>query len=53
MKQKVVFEYSKLIQYLHVGKEYDYQHILDMINYIEIHEVLDNPEIVAKYFLNK
>lgn len=53
VKEKIVSEYDKLVLSLHVGKEFDYSHIIDMINFIDISEHTNNQEAISNYFINK
>lgn len=53
MKHAVIKEYQKYLKNLFLGIQTDYQHILDMINFIEVGEVVDNPEMIANYLINK
>lgn len=53
IKLKIIQEYKNYLKGLFVGKNYDYQHILDMINFVEVSEYTKNPEIIKSYFLHK
>lgn len=53
LREKIIIEYKKLIEALQFGKAYDYQHILDMINFLEIKDNLNNPDLIEHYFTNK
>lgn len=50
VKHQIVKDYHKLVMNLHVGKKYDYSKILDMINFTEIGEETNNPNMIANYF---
>lgn len=52
MKAKVVLEYNKLVQHLQLGYRYNYDHILDMICFIEMGTKTKNPELIQNHFLN-
>lgn len=53
VKKKVVHEYKQFTNNLKIGKPFDYTHILDMINFVEIGQSTNNPEMIANYFINK
>lgn len=53
MKHAVIKEYQKYLHSLFIGNPIEYQHILDMINFIEAGDVVDNPEMIANYLINK
>lgn len=53
IKKKIISEYYKLVKNLNVGKQYDYNHILDMINFIDVEENTNNPELIKNYFINR
>ena len=53
IKKKIVSEYYKLVKSLNIGKQYDYNHILDMINFIDVEENTNNPELIKNYFINR
>ena len=52
MKTKVVLEYQKLVRSLQLGYKIDYNHILDMISFIEVGSRTNNPELIQNHFLN-
>lgn len=51
LRRKVVEEYLKLTHYLHMGKQYKYDHIIDMINYLDVSHSINN-KIIESYFLS-
>lgn len=51
LKHKVIEEYKKLIASMNVGKQMNYDHILDMICFIEVNCHLDQPEFIKEHLL--
>lgn len=50
LKRKIVLEYGKLIRSLNLGKQYDYAHILDMINFLSVGST--RPEFIENFLMN-
>lgn len=53
LKIHVLEEYKKLLNNLHVGKQMNYDHILNMINALSIADQINNPEMLTEYFTHK
>ena len=52
VKDKVISEYNYLISRLEIGYKPEYDHILNMILFIETAGFIDNNEIILKKLLN-
>ena len=50
LKGKIISEYGKFIKSLNLGKQYDYTHILDMINFISVGST--RPEFIENFLMN-
>ena len=53
VKDKVIFEYNYLISRLELGYKPEYDHILNMILFIETYNLLDNKNVIFKKILNE
>ena len=53
VKEQVVNKYWKFVDALSVGRTYDYTPILDMINFLEIEDQTNNPEMLAEYLATR
>lgn len=51
IEKKIIEEYNKFTKGLHVGKTSDYNHILDMINLLELRDYIKYPENLSRRFL--
>ena len=52
LKKKIIIEYNKLVKGLNVGKQYNYDHIIDMINLLYTYNNLNRPEFIESHFIN-
>lgn len=52
LKEKVIYDYKKMLKSLFIGKSYNYDKILDMINFIEVNEYIDNSKALNNLFIN-
>ena len=52
IKKKIIDEYRKMLKEYEKGKTYNYNYILDMINFLDIYEYLDNPLYIEAKFLS-
>ena len=53
VKDKVISEYNHLISRLELGYKPEYDHILNMILFIETYNLLDNKNVIFKKILNE
>ena len=51
VRHTIIKEYNKMLCAFHVGKPFDYTHILDMINLLEMKDNISNAKIIAKSFM--
>jgi hypothetical protein len=51
LKNKIIAEYNQMVYNYSVGKPFDYTHILDMINLIEVKDNVNNASMIAKSFM--
>jgi hypothetical protein len=52
LKIKCILEFEKYISSLKKGYQKDYSHILNMINFINSYDKLDNKQLITQYLLN-
>ena len=52
IKTKAIEEYNKLVKRLEQGYLDNFDHILNIINFIEIKHYLNNPSIIEENLLN-
>lgn len=52
IKRKIIEEYRKMLKEYEKGKTYKYDYILDMINFLDVREYLDNPLYIEAKFLS-
>lgn len=51
LKVKIIKEYQKMVKELAVGHQFNYDYILDMINFTEVGSHTNNPEFLQNHFL--
>ena len=52
LKKKIIEEYRRMLREYEKGKTYDYDYILDMINFLQVRKYLDNPHYIEVKFLS-